>query len=70
MHHVDFDYFSWWKHAVSVLNVAPSEAWGLDYVELAILSDIKPKQHQDGSHMVNAKRKMNGMLQSDLKNIY
>tara|TARA_R110002020_G_scaffold58268_1_gene159739 strand:+ start:1359 stop:1526 length:168 start_codon:yes stop_codon:yes gene_type:complete len=50
---------------VQVLKIAPSEAWGLDYVELAMLADIKQKVIQDTSHMVNAQRRMNGMTQGD-----
>lgn len=70
MQHGYFDYFSWWKHAVKNHGIAPSEAWGLDYCELSVLTDYTPKSTQDGSFMVNAQRKMNGMAKEEIKNEY
>ena len=68
MHYNDFDYFSWWKYAVTVHSISPSEAWNLDYCELSILGDFPPKSNQDGSFMVNAQRKLNGMSESEVLN--
>ena len=60
---------SWWKHAVKELNIAPSEAWGLDYVELATLSEVKGQSQQDASFMVNAIRMGNGCSKGKLQNL-
>ena len=65
-----FDYFSWWRYAVTTLSIAPSEAWNLDYCELSILSESTSKSRQDGSLMVNAQRRINGMLESEVKNVH
>ena len=60
---------SWWKHAVKELNITPSEAWALDYVELATLAEVKGKSQQDTSFMVNAIRMGNGCPRDKLKNL-
>ena len=64
-----FDYFAWWKACVTQLNIAPSEAWDLDYCEMATLLEIEQKPEQDASLMVNAQRELNGMPPGELKNV-
>jgi hypothetical protein len=59
----------WWKYAVKTLELAPSEAWRLDYVELLVLSEVEAKTNQDMSFTVNAQRMMAGCKKSQLKNI-
>lgn len=68
MQYDDFDYFAWWKNAVKVNGVSPKDAWDLDYCELLMLGDFKSKSTQDGSFMVNAQRRMNGMSQEEVFN--
>ena len=65
----DFDYFAWWKACVTQINIAPSEAWGLDYCEMAKLLEVDQKTFQDASLMVNAQRELNGMPLGELKNV-
>ena len=59
----------WWRHAVKVLSVSPSEAWRLDYLELMVLSEIESKTSQDLSFTVNAQRMANGCKKSKLRNL-
>lgn len=54
---------------VKEFKLSPSDAWSLDYVELATLADIKHEKKQDASHMVNAIRIANGCPKSKLRNI-
>ena len=55
-----FDYFAWWRACITQFNISPSEAWNLDYCELASLFELEQKPHQDASLMVNAQRELNG----------
>ena len=57
-----------WKAIVKELNIAPSEAWSLDVVEIYTLFDKKIESPQDLSFAVNAQRKANGMPEELLKN--
>lgn len=59
----------WWSFLVKELKIIPSEAWQLDYVELATLAGIKQEAKQDASFMVNAIRIGNGCPQSKLRNL-
>ena len=55
----DFDYWSWWKLAVSKLNIQPDKAWKLDFVELMKLTERK-QSNIDTSIMLNFERTRNG----------
>ena len=68
MQYPTFDYLPWWKYAVNTLKISPTEAWGLDYVELATLAEIESKSNQDASFMVNSIRIQNGCDPSLIKN--
>ena len=54
---------------VKELKISPNDAWGLDYVELATLAEVKQEAKQDTSFMVNAIRMSNGCPRSKLKNL-
>ena len=54
---------------VKELKLSPNDAWGLDYVELATLADVKQEAKQDTSFMINAIRMSNGCPRSKLKNL-
>lgn len=69
MQNTEFDYFAWWKACVTQLKISPSEAWDLDYCELATLLDVEQNTSQDASLMVNAQRELNGMPPGELKNV-
>tara|TARA_R110000868_G_scaffold162439_1_gene393698 strand:- start:36851 stop:37093 length:243 start_codon:yes stop_codon:yes gene_type:complete len=64
----DFDYFAWWKHAVTSFNISPTEAWKLDCCELSCLIGAEQKSNQDGSFMINVQRKANGMSDEEVLN--
>ena len=54
---------------VKELKLSPNDAWGLDYVELATLAEVKQESKQDTSFMTNAIRMGNGCPRSKLKNL-
>jgi len=56
----DFDHFGYWKFCVKELKIQPSEAWGLDFVEIKYLADLDEANKQDLSLMLNYERKRNG----------
>jgi len=55
-----FDYWGLFKISVKQLSIAPSEAWGLDLVEVIQLTDQQNKESVDTSIMLNYKRHLNG----------
>jgi hypothetical protein len=55
----NIDYWSFFRYCVKDLNVAPSEAWNLDLVEINHLAEQK-KSNIDISLMLNFERKQNG----------
>ena len=56
----EFDFFGYWKYCVKELKIQPSEAWGLDFIEVKMLTEIKEKPSQDLSLMLNYERRANG----------
>ena len=54
---------------VKDLKLSPNDAWGLDYVELATLAEVKQEAKQDTSFMINAIRMSNGCPRNKLKNL-
>jgi hypothetical protein len=42
------------------LKIQPSEAWGLDFIEIRCLAELSDNQAQDLSLMLNFERKRNG----------
>ena len=51
------------------LKIQPSEAWGMDFVELVYLSGHENKQSSDLSVMLTAERKINGASHEWLKGV-
>ena len=56
----EFDFFGYWKYCVKELKIQPSEAWGLDFIEIKCLAEIDGGSSQDLSLMLNFERERNG----------
>ena len=55
-----FDYWLYFDLCVNHLKIQPSEAWKMDYVEVANLVTRDVPQEIDLSFMLNFQRKENG----------
>ena len=63
-----FDYWGLFRVAVKQFNIAPSEAWGLDIVDVIYLLEQENNTHIDTSIMLNFQRKLNGACSQWLQN--
>ena len=62
-----FDYWSWWRHAVTEIKIQPEQAWKLDFVEIHKLINSS-SQVDDLSVMLNYERAQNGASKKWLQN--
>jgi hypothetical protein len=59
---MDFDIWGWWRYCVKTLQIAPTEAWKMDFVEISHLMDEEHKTTNiDVSVMLNYERVKNGV---------
>ena len=64
----EFNYWSWFKVCVKHINIQPSEAWGLDFVEASQLVNEEKKEEIDLTIMLNFERVKNGASKQWLQN--
>mgnify|MGYP003650235665 FL=1 len=55
-----YDYWKWFKYCVKELKIAPSEFWGLDFVDIYNLLDCDSGDSTDLSISLRFRRKLNG----------
>lgn len=55
-----FDYWGYFRFCVTELNIAPSEAWYLDFIEIKQLINNESESEFDLTFMLNYEREQNG----------